>query len=113
MENSNRPQSTFSKISSFFHGNSNVNRKLSTWKQDGEQEEWASKAVDVLVKKLKKQPGAIQNLEVALQSRSSTSNCVIIPRSIDGRLQVEIGTKQNKTKPCFILCPILIDIQLL
>ena len=46
-------------------------------------------AVDALVKKLKKTKGAIESLETALSNPGSPTKCVTIPRSLDGRLQVE------------------------
>lgn len=85
---SNRPQSTISKITNFFSNNSNTSKKLLGWKQSGEQEEWAAKAVDVLVKKLKRQKDGIKNITEVLKGRTENSICVTIPRSIDGRLQV-------------------------
>ena len=50
----------------------------------------AEKAVDVLVKKLKKTPGSIEELERALSGTVpvAQTKCVTIPRSLDGRLQV-------------------------
>ncbi len=51
-------------------------------------EKWAEKAVDSLVKKLKKKKGAVEELERALSCPGSPSKCVTIPRSLDGRLQV-------------------------
>lgn len=90
----NRPQSTIAKITNFFGGaNSNASKTLLKWKQTKEQEEWANKAVDTLVKKLKKQPNGIKNIQEVLKSKSDTSICVTIPRSIDGRLQVKIICK--------------------
>lgn len=88
-DQTNRPQSTISRISNFFSGsNSNTNTKLLKFKQIGEPGEWAVKAVDTLVKKLKKQPNGIKNIMEVLKSKSENSICVTIPRSIDGRLQV-------------------------
>jgi len=65
------------------------------WKQGDEEEKWAEKAVDALVKKLKKTKGAIEELEKALSCPGQPSKCVTIPRSLDGRLQVL--TNQNQT----------------
>jgi hypothetical protein len=56
--------------------------------QGDEEEKWAEKAVDALVKKLKKTKGALEDLEKALSCPGQPSNCVTIPRSLDGRLQV-------------------------
>ncbi len=63
-------------------------KKLLNWKQGDEEEKWAEKAVDALVKKLKKKPGAIEALEKAISQPGLPSECVTIPRSLDGRLQV-------------------------
>lgn len=63
-------------------------KKLLGWKQGDEEEKWAGKAVDMLVKKLKKQKGAIEDLERALKNPGQPSKCVTIPNSLDGRLQV-------------------------
>ena len=52
------------------------------------EEKWAEKAVDALVKKLKKKKGALEALEKALSLHSPQTECVTIPRSLDGRLQV-------------------------
>lgn len=90
----NRPQSTIAKITNFFSGgNSNTSKTLLKWKISSEQEEWTNKAVDTLVKKLKKQPNGIKNIHEVLKSKSDTSICVTIPRSIDGRLQVNFMYK--------------------
>ena len=68
--------------------------------QGDEEEKWAEKAVDALVKKLKKSKGAIEELERALASPGQQSGCVTIPRSLDGRLQVRVRiVGANLTKP--------------
>ena len=41
-------------------------KRLLGWKQGDEEEKWAEKAVDALVKKLKKKKGALEALEKAL-----------------------------------------------
>lgn len=87
MDFNDRSQSTFSKIKTFFRGNPNP--KQMTWKQSDEKEDWKNKAVDALIKKLKKQPNAIDKLQQALASKTAQSECVTIPRSMDGRLQVK------------------------
>lgn len=95
IDHTQRPQGTISRIANFFRGNSSAKATISKWKQSGEGEQWSGRAIDTLIKKLKKQPNGIKNLEDALRSRSETSKCVTIPRSIDGRLQVK--NDENKS----------------
>lgn len=86
--NSNQSKGAFSRISNFFRGNSSSSQNI-LFKQSGEQEAWADKAVDILIKKLRKQgKQSLVDLEDALKSRNPQSKCVTIPRSMDGRLQV-------------------------
>ena len=75
-------------LSSLISFTSPATKKLLGWKQGDEEEKWAEKAVDALVKKLKKKPGAIEDLEKALSCPGQDSKCITIPRSLDGRLQV-------------------------
>uniref|UniRef100_A0A8C9TFZ5 Mothers against decapentaplegic homolog n=1 Tax=Scleropages formosus TaxID=113540 RepID=A0A8C9TFZ5_SCLFO len=75
-------------------------KRLLGWKQGDEEEKWAEKAVDALVKKLKKKKGAMEDLEKALSSPGQPSKCVTIPRSLDGRLQVS----HRKGLPHVIYC---------
>ncbi|CAH2301109.1 mothers against decapentaplegic homolog 1 [Pelobates cultripes] len=75
-------------------------KRLLGWKQGDEEEKWAEKAVDALVKKLKKKKGAMEELEKALSCPGQPSNCVTIPRSLDGRLQVS----HRKGLPHVIYC---------
>lgn len=82
--------STMSSLNSLFSFTSPAVKKLLGWKQGDEEEKWAEKAVDSLVKKLKKRKGAIEELERALSCPGQPSKCVTIPRSLDGRLQVLI-----------------------
>ncbi len=65
-------------------------KKLLNWKQGDEEEKWAERAIDALVKKLKKNKvGGLEDLEKALAATGrQRTNCVTIPRSLDGRLQV-------------------------
>ena len=79
------PLSSFNSLFSF---TSPGVKKLLGWKQGDEEEKWAEKAVDSLVKKLKKRKGAMEESERALSCPGTQSNCVTIPRSLDGRLQV-------------------------
>lgn len=80
--------SPMSSLNSLFSFTSPAVKKLLGWKQGDEEEKWAEKAVDSLVKKLKKRKGAIEDLERALSCPGQPSKCVTIPRSLDGRLQV-------------------------
>lgn len=73
------------------------------WKQGDEEEKWAEKAVDSLVKKLKKRKGAIEELERALSCPGQPSKCVTIPRSLDGRLQVSFIYKFSIQKHNILL----------
>jgi len=80
-------------LNSLFSFTSPAVKKLLGWKQGDEEEKWAEKAVDSLVKKLKKRKGALEDLERALCNPLQPSKCVTIPRSLDGRLQVPIWFK--------------------
>ena len=81
-------RSPLSSLSSLLSFSNSAVKKLLGWKQGDEEEKWAEKAVDALVKKLKKRKGAIEDLERALSLPGQPSKCVTIPRSLDGRLQV-------------------------
>ncbi|KAL3269704.1 hypothetical protein HHI36_008764 [Cryptolaemus montrouzieri] len=87
-------------LNSLFSFTSPAVKKLLGWKQGDEEEKWAEKAVDTLVKKLKKRKGAIEELERALSCPGTPSKCVTIPRSLDGRLQVS----HRKALPHVIYC---------
>ncbi|XP_064091829.1 protein mothers against dpp isoform X2 [Macrobrachium rosenbergii] len=87
-------------LNSLFSFTSPAVKKLLGWKQGDEEEKWAEKAVDSLVKKLKKKKGAIEDLERALSCPGQQSKCVTIPRSLDGRLQVS----HRKGLPHVIYC---------
>lgn len=89
--------STMSSLNSLFSFTSPAVKKLLGWKQGDEEEKWAEKAVDSLVKKLKKRKGAIEELERALSCPGQASKCVTIPRSLDGRLQVK-SRERNVSK---------------
>uniref|UniRef100_A0A674N9S0 Mothers against decapentaplegic homolog n=1 Tax=Takifugu rubripes TaxID=31033 RepID=A0A674N9S0_TAKRU len=87
-------------ITSLFSFTSPAVKRLLGWKQGDEEEKWAEKAVDSLVKKLKKKKGAMEELEKALSCPGQPSKCVTIPRSLDGRLQVS----HRKGLPHVIYC---------
>ncbi|XP_039630033.1 mothers against decapentaplegic homolog 5 [Polypterus senegalus] len=87
-------------MSSLFSFTSPAVKRLLGWKQGDEEEMWAERAVEALVKKLKKKQGAMEDLERALSSPGQPSKCVTIPRSLDGRLQVS----HRKGLPHVIYC---------
>ncbi|KAK9406540.1 mothers against decapentaplegic 5 [Crotalus adamanteus] len=87
-------------MASLFSFTSPAVKRLLGWKQGDEEEKWAEKAVDALVKKLKKKKGAMEELEKALSSPGQPSKCVTILRSLDGRLQVS----HRKGLPHVIYC---------
>lgn len=89
-----------SRLNSLFSFTSPAVKKLLGWKQGDEEEKWAEKAIDSLVKKLKKRKGALEDLERALSMPNVPSKCVTIPRSLDGRLQVS----HRKGLPHVIYC---------
>ncbi|VDM76970.1 unnamed protein product [Strongylus vulgaris] len=78
-------------------------KKLLGWRIGEEEEKFAEKAVETLVKKLKKKNGGIgtlEDLEYALAHPGSHSKCVALPKSQDGRLQVS----HRKGLPHVIYC---------
>lgn len=79
---------SMSTLNSLFSFTSPAVKKLLGWKQGDEEEKWAEKAVESLVKKLKKNKSAYEELVRALSFPGQPSKCVTIPRSLDGRLQV-------------------------
>ena len=87
-------------MSSLFSFTSPAVKRLLGWKQGDEEEKWAEKAIDSLIKKLKKRKGALEELEKALSNPSTNSKCVTIARSLDGRLQVS----HRKGLPHVIYC---------
>uniref|UniRef100_A0A915CCS4 Mothers against decapentaplegic homolog n=1 Tax=Parascaris univalens TaxID=6257 RepID=A0A915CCS4_PARUN len=72
------------------------------WKQGDEEESWSKKAIDSLMKKLQKHnKEALASLEMALQCEGrQRTDCVTIPRSLDGRLQIS----HRKALPHVIYC---------
>lgn len=78
-------------------------KKLLGWRIGEEEEKFAEKAVETLVKKLKKKNGGVgtlDDLEYALAHPGSHSKCVALPKSQDGRLQVS----HRKGLPHVIYC---------
>ncbi|XP_014232294.1 protein mothers against dpp-like isoform X2 [Trichogramma pretiosum] len=75
-------------------------KRLLGWKQIGEDDKWAEKAVESLVKKLKRKKGDYEELMRAISNPDVPTRCVTIPRSVDGRLQVS----HRKVMPHVIYC---------
>ena len=86
----------------FSFTSSAVVKRLLGWKQRDETDKWAEKAINLLVMKLKKQNGALEELEKALSQPNTVTKCVTIPQSLDGRLQVG----HRKGLPHVIYCRI-------
>ncbi|KAL7064848.1 hypothetical protein AAHC03_05891 [Spirometra sp. Aus1] len=77
-----------------------VKRLISYIKEGSDKEEkWKEKAVKSLVKRLKK-GNQLDELERAVATQDSSTRCVTIPRSLDGRLQVA----QKKGLPHVFYC---------
>ncbi len=89
---------SMSALNSLFSFTSPAVKKLLGWKQGDEEEKWAEKAVESLVKKLKKNKSAYEELVRALSFPGQPSKCVTIPRSLDGRLQVRIDLATRNCK---------------
>ena len=67
-------------------------KRLLGWRKgeakNKKEEEWTEKAVESLVRKLKKS-GTIDELEKAITTQDPKTECITIGRNLDGRLQVE------------------------
>ena len=85
IQNLKAKMSTYSRL---IPSSNSAVQTLLRWKQGDEDDMWSTKAIEALVKKLKKKPDSIQDLEKALSCPGQESKCVTIPRSLDGRLQV-------------------------
>lgn len=69
-------------ITSLFSFTSPAVKRLLGWKQGDEEEKWAEKAVDSLVKKLKKKKGAMEELERALSCPGQPSECLCVRHTV-------------------------------
>ena len=76
-------------------------RRFLNWKQGDEEDTWRNKAVEILVKKLKKDQ-QYQQFQIVLNEKNSDSPCITLPRSQDGRLQVS----HRKMLPHVMYCRI-------
>ena len=61
-----------------------------------EEDSWSKKAIDILMKKLQKHnKQSLALLEHALKTEGKEpTECVTIPRSIDGRIQILVGIEK-------------------
>ncbi|KAK9876932.1 hypothetical protein WA026_015966 [Henosepilachna vigintioctopunctata] len=91
-----------SKLNNLFSTSNPAVEKLMNWRQSDEDDTWAEKSVQTLVKKLKNKKGALQELERALTSPGIPTRCVTIRKSSDGRLQIS----HKKLLPHIISCRI-------
>lgn len=106
-QQSNRPGvgGVMSSLSNMFSFPSPRVKKLLNWKQGDEDDKWAQTAVEILVKRIQKCKGKevgrseMEHLEMALAHPEQPSRCVTIPRSMDGRIQVNIQFKIYLIKP--------------
>ncbi|XP_066913963.1 mothers against decapentaplegic homolog 3-like [Clytia hemisphaerica] len=85
----------------FLSFNAPIVKRLLQYKVGNGEDVWSEKAIKSLVKKLKKN-GGLQELEKAVinQGNNGSTECVTIPRSLDGRLQVS----HRKGLPHVIYC---------
>lgn len=80
-----------STIQQLFPFNNPLVRRIlgAQWKQGDEEDTWRHKAIDALVKRLKKEPGDQYGvLKTALNVKSENTPCVRLTKSQDGRIQV-------------------------
>lgn len=75
-------------------------KRLMNFAVSSEDEEWTEKAVKSLVKKLKKNGGLAELEKAVTQQGQQPTRCIIIPRSLDGRLQIS----HRKGLPHLIYC---------
>lgn len=85
-------------ITSLFSFTSPAVKRLLGWKQGDEEEKWAEKAVDSLVKKLKKKKGAMEELERALSCPGQPSEYHSFRGSLPN-LEVEAHPGESQDKP--------------
>lgn len=87
----------------FFPKPSPTLHNLCLWKGSDDDGQWAQRAIEHLIKKLKRKKGALEDLEEAIASRGDRrTKCVTIIRSLDGRLQVS----HRKGLPHVIYCKV-------
>lgn len=83
--------------------NNTLIKKFLNWKQSDEEDNWRNKALETLVKKLKKtDPEDYKTLELVLSKKCEDTPCIALSRSQDGRLQVS----HRKMLPQVMYCRI-------
>ncbi|XP_058790639.1 mothers against decapentaplegic homolog 5-like [Phymastichus coffea] len=98
-EDQERKGTLMSTLQNMFTTSSTVKR-LMIWCRCDAEERWAEKAVETLVKKLRRKRGALEELQRAITNADPHTRCVTIPRSMDGRLQIY----HRKNMPHVIYC---------
>lgn len=92
-----------SSLHQMFPFNNTLVRRFLNWKQGDEEDTWRNKAVDILIKKLKRPPGEqYAILQDVLSKKSENTPCITLSRSQDGRLQVS----HRKMLPHVMYCRI-------
>lgn len=92
-----------SSLQQMFPFNNALVRRFLNWKQGDEEDTWRNKAVEALVKKLRRQPNEqYSNLQIVLHQKSEATPCITLSRSQDGRLQVS----HRKMLPHVMYCRI-------
>jgi len=89
-----------SSLNSLFSFTSPAVKRLLGWKQGDEEEKWAEKAVDALVKKLKKTKGAIEALETALSNPGPDNQMCYNPKESGWKTA---GFPQKRSASCYLL----------
>lgn len=92
-----------SSLQQMFPFNNTLVRRFLNWKQGDEEDTWRNKAVEALIKKLKRQPNEqYSNLQLVLNRKTEDTPCITLNRSQDGRLQVS----HRKMLPHVMYCRI-------
>lgn len=91
-------------MSSFiFPFNNTLVKRFLNWKQGDEEDTWRNKAVEALIKKLKRQSNEqYLNLQLVLNTKNENTPCITLSKSQDGRLQVS----HRKMLPHVMYCRI-------
>lgn len=88
---------------SLIPSNNNLVKRILNWKQGDEEDSWSNRALETLIKKLKKQSSEdFHNFQLALTRKCEETPCVPLAKSQDGRLQVS----HRKMLPQVMYCRI-------